>query len=100
MIHPLYLLVISDIFVERGMEDVEDGVVGGLPRHIGQGDGDGVIDVAEVARATEGRLHVDRPLGVVVNGEEEDDEADVAWCTIEGDQAGGKSAGLRGDDGA
>jgi hypothetical protein len=63
-----------------------------LPGRIGQGGGDGVVDVAEVARVTEGRLHVDRPLGVVADDEGEDDEADVAWCTVEGDRAGALAA--------
>jgi hypothetical protein len=37
--------------------------------------------VAEVARATEGVLHVDRPLIVVANGEGEDDGADMMGCS-------------------
>jgi hypothetical protein len=55
--------------------------------------------VAEVARTTDGRLHVDRPLGVVADGEGEEDGVNMARCAIGGDRAGGKSTGLRGDDG-
>jgi hypothetical protein len=48
----------------------------------------------------EGHLHVDRPLGVVADGEGEDNGADMAGCATGGDRAGGKSTGLRKNDGA
>jgi hypothetical protein len=90
---------VGDIFVDGSEEDVEDRVVGGLPSRVGRSSGDGAVDVVEVAHTTEGGLHVDRPLGVVANGEGEDDGADVTGCTTQGDGASGKGAGLRGDNG-
>jgi hypothetical protein len=87
---------VGDVFADGGMEGVEDGVVGGLLVRVGSSGGNGAIDVAEVAGTTEGQLHVDRPLGVVVDGEGEDDRADMTGCTPGSDRADGKGAGLRG----
>jgi hypothetical protein len=36
---------VGDVFIDGGVEDVEDGVVGGLPGHVSRGGDEGAVDV-------------------------------------------------------
>jgi hypothetical protein len=75
---------VSDVLIDGGVKEVEDGVVLGRPCGVSWRSGDGAVDMADETRPPERGLHVDFPLDVVGGVEGQDDGGDM-----EGSAAGG-----------
>jgi hypothetical protein len=80
---------VSDVFVDAGVKGVEHRVVIRSPGSVSRVGGEGAIDVADQARATQSGAHVDGPLGVVAGGEVEYDRGDVVRRTPQRNNARG-----------